>query len=473
MSRSEGYALLIGVNDYSAYDASVGNPEGKSDLLGSLNDVLAFFRTCRDLDIPAANIRVLTSPRLDASRLPGVPAENIGEATEQAILKGSAWLADALAAGGGGGLFTFSGHGDRRGGELLLCPADTAGPEMQRAVPFEALRSIFAQRGALDGLTCVIDACFAGAALDASAPRQRRVLSLRERATDQAGGGVASTIAAGDGSRVLAAAMPGQPAFQARFSGEHRGAFSWAVGAALDQWSRVRDADGTRVNLTYGELRARAEGLLRTLSFDQAPVLAGPENVGELAFLQRGSAPKRTSPQPDAPRLAMQVDPIFNNWGKYVGTINSNTIWEIDVIAGGNVGTYSANTEYWDVNQDQLGNLGSYSLSFTLTDGGTTAPSPPTFTHQQNFTEAVNLTWTAMTGDPGSGGSLYVNGSGSIYLRINTDGGSPPKITKVTWYQVIATGTSPANVSPTGTFTTTNTVSVGARQTAYYIAHNV
>ena len=48
MSQNEAYALLIGVDDYSTYDASTGHAKGTSDLLGSRNDVLAFFRACRE-----------------------------------------------------------------------------------------------------------------------------------------------------------------------------------------------------------------------------------------------------------------------------------------------------------------------------------------------------------------------------------------------------------------------------------------
>lgn len=490
MSVHPGFALLIGVDDYSSHDASAGNPRGTSDLLGSRNDVLAFFRTCRALDIPAENIRVLTSPKLDASALPGVSPDNVGEATEHAIAKGAAWLADASSAAGGAALLTFSGHGARlAGGQLALCPADT-GARLDRAVPFEAIRAVFEARGALPRLTCLIDACFAGASspargektrapLDPSAPRERRTLSLgapfaaEEAATETS---VAGTQIISDPSltgRVLAASRLDQPAFQASFSGEYRGAFSWAVGAALDQWSSVKDEDGTRLNLSYGELRARAERLLGTLSFDQKPVLHGPENVAELAFFQRGTAPRSTAAEPDGQRVALQIDPGMNIWRQYTFTSNANpTVVLAEVFAmNTTAGSYTAGNEYWNVNRDALRYRASYSMSVSMSDHSSGTPSPTSFTNGQSFVEPIDLTWQTMRSDPGSGGSIHANNG--RYVRLNDDEEILPTITKVTWYHVLPNNETPANISPQGTFTSESGVTVGENQTAYYIEYSV
>ena len=489
MSIHPGFALLIGVDDYSSHDASAGNPQGTSDLLGSRNDVLAFFRTCRALDIPAENIRVLTSPKLDVSALPGVAPENVGEATEHAIAKGAAWLADAASAAGGAALLTFSGHGARlAGGQLALCPSDT-GARLDRAVPFEAIRAVFEARGALPRLTCLIDACFAGASstrgaaarapLDPSAPRERRTLSLGApfAADDTTTEGPASgTQIVPDPSltgRVLAASRLDQPAFQASFSGEHRGAFSWAVGAALDQWSTVKDEDGTRLNLSYGELRARAERLLGTLSFDQKPVLHGPENVADLAFFQRGTAPRSTAAEPDARRAPLQIDPGMLVFRKYVFTSNANPVVLLAEVFAmySTAGSYTAGNEYWNVNRDALRYRASYSLSVTMTEYSSGTPSPTSFTNGQSFVEPINLTWQTMRSDPGSGGTIHANNG--RYLRLNDDQQILPTITKVTWYHVLPNGESPANITPQGTFTSESSVSVGGNQTAYYIEYSV
>jgi len=468
MTKNEGYALLIGVDDYSTYDASTGHPSGKSDLLGSRNDALAFFRTCRDLDIPAANIRVLTTPKLEAALLPGVPAENIGEATEHAIREGAQWLAGALGASGGAGLFSFSGHGEKtEEGELALCPSDTRDHALRGAIKFADLRRTFAEAGALANLTCVVDACFAGAALDPSAPKERRTLSLTGRSD------VATAPHALDlGDRVIAAARPDELAFQARFSGEHRGALSWAVGATLDQWTRVKEDGSTRVNLSYGELRDRAERLLHTLSFDQRPVLAGPENVADLSFLQVGSMPVPTSAEPDAARLPLQLDPGFLTFRKYTITLNAvPAVLLAEVFAiHTTTGSYTAGNEYWNVNRDALTSLGT-AVTLAYTDYSTGTPSPTAFAHAQSFVEPIGLSWVNMgSTDPISGGTLYKNGS--VYVRMRKDTASPPNLTYVTWYQVLSRGV-PANLSPTGSFSSTGSVSVPVGSTGYYIDYQI
>ena len=471
MSQNEAYALLIGVDDYSAYDASAGHAKGTSDLLGSRNDVLAFFRTCRDLDIPAAQIRVLTSPKLDLALLPGVPAENVGVATEEAIKEGARWLSEALRDGRGTGLLSFSGHGDKLDrGELAICPADTRGPALAGAIRFEELRGVFAEAGALGNLTCVIDACFAGAALDPSAPRERRTLSLTGRAATEP-----ATAGALDlGDRLIAAARPDQAAFQARFSGEHRGAFSWAVGATLDQWTSVKDADGTRKSLSYGELVTRAGRLLETLSFAQEPVLAGPENVGDLAFLQRGSSPLSTSAEPDAARAPLQIDPGFLTFRKVVLTLEMVppvVLAEVFAIHT-TTGSYTAGNEYWNVNKDAVANLGGEAIAISYTDYSTGTPSPTAFAHAQSFVEPIGLTWANIgRTDPISGGYLFKNGT--TYLRLRKNTASPPSLTYVTWYQVLPNGTSAANISPSGTFATASSLSFPRDTTGWDIDYAI
>src|SRR5262245_1396125 len=124
MEANNGYALIIGVGDYSAFDASMNQPAGTSDLAGSTNDARALFAMCRLLRIPAENIRVLASPRLRPEDLgDGATAANLGDATHDAILDGARWLASKLdGPSRPTGILTWSGHGDfdeARG--LLLC----------------------------------------------------------------------------------------------------------------------------------------------------------------------------------------------------------------------------------------------------------------------------------------------------------------------------------------------------------------
>src|SRR3954469_8578964 len=91
-----GYALLIGVNDYSAYDASQGKSKGTSDLPGSVNDARAWWTFCTAMGFLPENVRVLTSPGIHGEKLPGATEHTMGEATERAILEGVKWLAEKL-----------------------------------------------------------------------------------------------------------------------------------------------------------------------------------------------------------------------------------------------------------------------------------------------------------------------------------------------------------------------------------------
>ena len=47
MFHNDGYALLIGIDDYSTYDKSRPQAVGTSNLDGSRNDAKVFWRFCR------------------------------------------------------------------------------------------------------------------------------------------------------------------------------------------------------------------------------------------------------------------------------------------------------------------------------------------------------------------------------------------------------------------------------------------
>ena len=87
MRAHDNYALFIGVEDYAAFDASLGQPAGTSDLPGAVADAVAFFRVCQELGVPAENMRILSSPRLDPLALVGVPAACVGDATSASMTK--------------------------------------------------------------------------------------------------------------------------------------------------------------------------------------------------------------------------------------------------------------------------------------------------------------------------------------------------------------------------------------------------
>lgn len=156
-------ALLIGVGDYRAYDASNHQPPGTSDLAGSLNDVRAWLRLCKEVGI--REVRILSSPPLDLAE-EGV---EVREATAEELRAGVSWLAGQL---GGApadaapiGLLVFSGHGAETANEgLVLCPTDTVAVEGELAmvVSLEELQGVLASAGAERNLTVVLDCCHDG-----------------------------------------------------------------------------------------------------------------------------------------------------------------------------------------------------------------------------------------------------------------------------------------------------------------------
>src|ERR1700712_1745531 len=77
MFTNEGYALLIGVDDYSAFDVSRDQTIGTHDLKGSRNDVRAFWKLCRLIGMKPANIRVLASPPIYYRELEGATPETV------------------------------------------------------------------------------------------------------------------------------------------------------------------------------------------------------------------------------------------------------------------------------------------------------------------------------------------------------------------------------------------------------------
>jgi hypothetical protein len=67
-SEFDNCAVLIGVNDYSAYDTSMNLSPGTSDLPGSQNDAAVFWRVCLKMGFSPERIRILTSPRINPAR---------------------------------------------------------------------------------------------------------------------------------------------------------------------------------------------------------------------------------------------------------------------------------------------------------------------------------------------------------------------------------------------------------------------
>jgi hypothetical protein len=407
MLKSDGYALFIGINDYSAYD-----PSGASNLPGSINDAVAFWRMGRQLGLAPARMRILTSGRVDLARLGGATEANVGEANEQGILSGVRWLAAKLAEEARPtGLFTYSGHGaytDAKG--LSICPSDTRGPELERAISMNTLQLELA--AVSENLTVVLDCCHAGA------PDPRAVRGLvPSLSTGKPPGSVREEdrrIAA----RVLAACGVHETTQQARFLGLWHGAFTWALGSALDQWKEVPDAEGGRIDVTYGELMDRTKKLLAALSFKGTPALLGPTGVEKLSVDQAGNLALPTSEAANAKRPGVQVDPgqRYFRWYTFSweGGLTANVLVTNEGCSINNV-PYSSGIEYWFINDPEKLSKTGASLTVTWEDFDRSAEYP-TIPTTSSFTTNRVPSWEWL--DSGAEGidDVYLNTDTNVAL---------------------------------------------------------
>lgn len=142
--------------------------------------------------------------------------------------------------------------------------------------------------------------------------------------------------------------------------------------------------------------------------------------------------------------------------------VNDAPLASVLVIGPSAIGGFSANTEYWYVETSSLQYLGAQDLEITYSDDEGT---PPSLSGDQEFTQAVNLTWNSFSSDPVSAGELYENGD--VYLRIKTDSG---EISRLTWYQTVDDNAAPANVTPELTFSAVSgSVGIPSGDDGYYI----
>lgn len=463
MASVDNLALFIGVNDYSAFDVSTGKPKGTSDLLGSRNDAIIFWRVCRLLGFSPANMRILTSPRLsreEIKELEGASSENVGEATEREILASARWLAGEMSVRRlPAGFITFSGHGDYQDGKgMVLCPSDIEGMDLKHAIPFAKLQAIFAEKRAISSLTFLLDCCNSGdaaqriargaSARGARGPGARaRVLSLTGRRPPPSL--MAATPLISD--RVLAASEPGEPAFQSRFSSLLRGAFSWAVSSVMEQWvPRERDG-GVFLPISHAELIRRSKLLLDALSFEQTPVFRGRPELAELPLFFKGTnaRPEDTSSFPNLPPVVTQITPEIKV-GFQLNTLEQTTAISVyGAITNSSTGavTYNQNTEYWNLPSAFLSALsGASSLS---SSGASLVPNSdgsvtgfPAATSSNVFGMASSATWLAASGTPTIPGSsvCFFSSSDNLGIQFDLNSGA---LVGVTWYRKIANGNSP------------------------------
>src|SRR5688572_30514901 len=102
------HALLIGIDDYSAYDGSAGHTKGTSDLRGAVNDVHLFASTLAKLGVPSSQVKVMTAGRAAKTG----ELASAGAPTKAGIEAALDALASTLVEKEGRGVVLFCGHGD-------------------------------------------------------------------------------------------------------------------------------------------------------------------------------------------------------------------------------------------------------------------------------------------------------------------------------------------------------------------------
>jgi hypothetical protein len=469
-TANKAYALLVGVDDYRTFDGvpEGGNP-GRNQLHGSVNDVRAWWRVCRDFGFDPADIRVLTSPRLDASELEGAVPANLLPATEKNLRDGAEWVASSIKrVGGSVGLVVYSGHGywiEGRG--LMLCPTDVTrgvpGDELPRAVLIDELGDVVAKYGAAGSVTAVIDCCFSHDSSDRPGQRALRIPGqpkghpeiLAHEAPKQVPG------------RVLLGCTPGESAFEAEFEGRQLGAFTWALTSALGQWKRVQEAGVERSDLAYGEACRKAQALLDVLEFPQHPRLFGPEGVESMAFFHPGSArhPGETCERPDGARSRIQVDPtnfncsyamqIYGEIQCSVPILAVNQPFDYEDPTTGTKWSFWHDMEYWGFGSIADALTHATRLEFKTVCESTSNTLPPDWVAALNTKPAPSQALTA----PGwreseppcspEGSTIFYGGYSDMYVALYfPDIGTSPQQPTPVWYIAMADGSEPAPDTP-------------------------
>ncbi len=430
----DGHALLIGVDDYHALDVSLGNASGASDLTGSVNSVRTLYAMCREQwGVPAGNIRVLTSPPIDAGTLEaGDDKPFTGEATERAIVREVERLAEATG-DGAPGLLSFTGHGAWVGGKgPVLVTSASRGRDLEGSVSLASLREIVDRRGAREGLTVMLDVCHAAQ----GDTRSASPLALGAEVAEAAQGGAYAVS-----DRVILAAAPGQAAYQTKLGRSEQGALSFSTSLVAGQW-RKNPTGG--LDVSYGDLVRRAGDVLGALSVPQKPTLVAPSWVEGTTFLGKGPAKGER-----ARLVPCQVDGGSLVWRKYTMTISGNVTFGEILVINQAAGGFSAGTDRWSIYTSAISSLATASsLSFSYTDGNGTLP---TLGGNQNFDIYPSLSWVNFTTDPAGGSGYLFNsggtGAGALYFRIIT-GGTPVKMTRMAWYRITTSASAPADATP-------------------------
>ncbi|MCB9792850.1 MAG: caspase family protein [Alphaproteobacteria bacterium] len=255
----QGYALLIGVNNYKGYSQSVKEAPAENQLSGALNDLRVWWDVARGAGIPARNIRVLSTRQMQPGELEtGAIGVTMGLATRDEILEGVEWLAKQAAKGTTTStLLAFAGHGDFDEKEgLLLCPSDVRGGALSSAVSLKELRALLDQHAPKAGVHAFFDCSFGGPVDADAANGVARARSLSGRAFPE---GLDTTLLRSV-DKVVVGATLGEVAYELPTRHGWHGPLSHEALRVLDHWSHAHRGDDGEVerrqpgSAAYGEL---------------------------------------------------------------------------------------------------------------------------------------------------------------------------------------------------------------------------
>lgn len=429
------FALIIGISDYSAYDASLQKQRGESDLRGGKNDALAFYRICRELGVAPKDIHVLMSPAFDASDTGHSVPGYVGLATRQEIEAQIGWLAQKLAHAPSeryapSGLLCFSGHGDFSGDDLALCPGDVrsagAGKDLENVLGFDRIEEILrSYPGAVESLTVLLDASHAGAD-KAWGPGRRASLTGRGKWTP---GRPPRTLA----RSTILAANPGEVARTMMVGGRAHGALTWALFTVASTWRSHSDRRSHDLSLSQGDLVGRAQTLLQALSVPQTITLQGGKDAAERSFFHRREVPSTYKPlRPVEP--SNQADPDVERWDFTLYTLRltiENELLTAQVLSVGNASTalgYDAGTEYWELTEEFIEAVSEGDSLEIVSQGGdwpSPAAEPPGWSGSSSSPQKdAQVSWTSLQQAPS--GALFASGQDRHYaIRFSGTPSSP------------------------------------------------
>lgn len=426
MSSAVRYAVIVGINDYSAFDTSAGRTAGTSDLRGAVNDAKLYLRLAEQLGVPKDNTRVLVAPADGAARPATFDGIAGGLPTKQNITDAFQWLVSALAADPGAqAILSYSGHGDVEDGHLVLCPTDMTDQKgsLQNAINLAGIGDVLDPIAQTNLITVFLDCCHAGA--EDPAERALRTLEAPSKATRELS----------NGHPVIAACKTNATSAEVRFGDVYFGAFSWAITQVLTRWQEPGEG-GPAYGIAYGEAPVRSSMLMNALAVEQTPVYEGTAHQAVSRMFTR--ADTNTEAPPEAPDRELWPGDggVYRIYYVYD---NSNHHIMSALVTGANYdggNGYSKNTEYWTWSSSAVSKLQSTSQiqfknQYTATSTTSNPNSHGWSTMTYNNTQSQQDFKATASTDTFSFNKLFTRENGTTAISFTWNGST---IQQINWF---------------------------------------